>query len=313
MARLPFGPEIIHIIGTNGRAWREAGTLVELLMPIVSSGLMKGRSLLLTGLSLVALASGQTRPEPTFEVASVKPWTFVPGGGTGFRVEPGRVYCSNCLLVLMLNKAYGVPTLRIIGPKWLLDFQGGPTFYQLDARFPLGTSGTLVPAMMRQMLAERFHLLAHVESRDTPVYALRVATGGLKMKPKEIASAQNDASAPAPKAILGGLDTRTGVVKLHGDMTLTSLAESLRADREVIDETGIAGEFEVLLTARIPALPQFAPSLQVNSQLDDSDPAVQNVPSIFSEIQKLGLRLEPTRAPLDYLVIERMDRIPTPN
>jgi len=81
-------------------------------------------------------------------------------------------------------------------------------------------------------------------------------------------------------------------------------------DREVVDETGETGAFDIQLNARIltrRTVPAGIP------QWTDDDPRVVNIPSIFSEIQRLGLRLEAAHAPIEHLAIDAAESIPTPN
>jgi uncharacterized protein (TIGR03435 family) len=254
-------------------------------------------------LVLSPVVFGQSAIDPKFDVVSIKPGAFVVGG-IAINVEPGRVWCTSCALVSLLSKAYGTPIRRIDGPSWLF---GAQSWLQLDSRFP-NSQAESIPAMIRQMLEDRFHLVAHVEQRQTRVYALTVEPEGLKIKP----SASQDPSQPAARA-LSRLDTRSGVVRVHGSMTLASLADFLRMDSDVIDETGQNGRFDVNLDAKLPALPRLSASAVLASPLDESDPARLDAPSIFVEIKKLGLRLVPSRAPIDFLVVEQIDRVPTPN
>jgi uncharacterized protein (TIGR03435 family) len=82
-------------------------------------------------------------------------------------------------------------------------------------------------------------------------------------------------------------------------------------DRDVVDQTGDPAEYEIDLDSRISA-PRHRPQLSAYQWADD-DPRLANIPSIFSEIQKLGLKLEPSRAPIEHLVIDRIESLPTPN
>lgn len=127
---------------------------------------------------------------------------------------------------------------RIAGPEWLLDWsKPGSGYYQFDARFP--EDPRIDSAMMRQMLTSRFHLVVLVE-RPTRVYALRVGPDGLTIKP----SAPKDPSQPPGQPNIRGFDTRVGVVRVLGLMTLVALAISYKMDMDVVDETGRDGTFD---------------------------------------------------------------------
>ncbi len=255
----------------------------------------------------------------SFDVVSVKPAT--PGGGDSvLHFEPGRVHCR-CLLNQLVQSAYDMRLTRVAvgqGLQWLLDpsismnSMNGPFVYELDARFPAGTGTAQVSAMMRQMLADRFHLSAHRETRDDAVYILSVAPGGLKLEARP-PSPPADPSAPPVRQSLIGAESRTGALHVHGAMSLGKLAFFLsnQMDREVIDMTGREGEFDIFMDARIPTMRAPLPG----SILQRQDPGAvpDGLGSIFSEIRTPGLRLEPGRAPVEHLVIDSVERVPTPN
>ena len=280
-------------------------------------------SILLVAITALVSAYGQEAKAPAFDVVSVKPYDLTSNrpGNTGFHIEEGRVYC-NCALSLMLQNAYGLRPYRMIGPQWLLnpwDTGHVPVLYQLDARFPEGATIHDVPAMMRIMLADRFHLRAHREFRNEPVYALRIAPGGLKLALSPPA-APPDPSLPPPPIFLFpsvtpgsfSMNGNSGELKVHGSFTMATLVWFLSTDmdREVVDQTGETGTFDIQLDARILSRRSVSAGIQ---QWADDDPRVVNVPSIFSEIQRLGLRLEPARAPVEHLVIDSVESTPTPN
>jgi uncharacterized protein (TIGR03435 family) len=173
--------------------------------------------------------------------------------------------------------------------------------------------------MMRIMLADRFQLRAHKEFRNDPVYALRIAPSGLKLALSPPA-APPDPSLPPPPIFLfpsvtpgsWSMSGNSGELKVHGSFTMATVVWFLSSDmdREVVDETGETGAFDIQLDARILSRRNLPASI---AQWADDDPRVVNIPSIFSEIQRLGLRLEPARAPVEHLVIDSAESIPTPN
>ncbi len=279
----------------------------------------------LASLVLIAITAYSQEPkEPAFDVVSVKPYDLTSNrpGNTGFHIEEGRAYC-NCALSLMLQNAYGLKPYRMIGPPWLLSFWNNtghvPMLYQLDARFSGSATIHDVPAMMRIMLADRFHLKAHREFRNEPVYALRIAPGGLKLASSP-PPAPPDPSLPPPPIFMfpsvtpgsWSMAGNSGELKVHGSFTMATLVWFLSTDmdREVVDETGATGAFDIQLDARILSRRSAPAGI---TQWADDDPRVVNVPSIFSEIQRLGLRLEAARAPIEHLVIDAVESIPTPN
>ena len=148
---------------------------------------------------LPALAVAQTGPDKlTFEVASVKPATppSNPGmlmirmqGGPG-TPDPGQISYTNVTQRLLLAKAYGVQDYQISGPA-TIDSER----YEVVAKVPKGTTAEQFKVMLQNLLAERFQLTLHHESRKLPLYALVVAKNGPKLK--EAAAAAPDADAAA--------------------------------------------------------------------------------------------------------------------
>jgi uncharacterized protein (TIGR03435 family) len=263
---------------------------------------------------VVAVSRGQQIPQ--FEVVSVKPFELVEavrqGGGTGFHVESGRVHC-NCGLRLMIENAFNIRPHLMVGPPWLFNPKGygAPEVYQLEARYAGDGSKQTVAAMMRQMLTERFHLSAHVEARDEPVYVLRVAPDGPKLTPHV---APPDGAVPAPRTALRmGINLSNGNVDIDGPVSIARIVAAINPsiDRQIIDETGLEGEFEIKLHARIPLSP-LPPGMEfVHRPPEGTLP--DGVPSIFTEIRSLGLELKASHAPIDHLIIDKVDKIPTEN
>jgi uncharacterized protein (TIGR03435 family) len=149
--------------------------------------------------------------------------------------------------------------------------------------------------MMQSLLAERFKLAIHRESKELPVFALVAAKGGSKLKP-----------AGDPKADDG--DFTWGRGRIRGmAVTLPEIAEMLSGDlkRTVLDRTGIAGRYDFTL--------EYAPEIiepAVNPNEKTADP---NGPSIFTALQEqLGLRLEASKGPVQILVIDHVEK-PTEN
>jgi uncharacterized protein (TIGR03435 family) len=132
-------------------------------------------------------------------------------------------------------------------------------------------------SLMRQILEERFGLKYHGESRELPVYFLVVAKQGSKLH--ESATEENSSSVGPGK-----------FTAHHCKMSGLAFSLSGKADRMVIDKTGLTGEYDVELT--------WAPDGQPDAG-----------PSIFTAVQEqLGLKLEPAKAPVDVVVIDHLER-----
>jgi uncharacterized protein (TIGR03435 family) len=232
---------------------------------------------------------------PAFEAASVKPGTPVqmPAGSrvksTGARrsEDPGRITYQNTTLLDVLMRAYDVKRRQISGPAWLDN-----ETYDIVATFPTGASKEQIPAMLQNLLAERFKMTVRVESRPERVYALTAGKNPRLKKSEDTESTRVDFDAKGHTEFIGyTLPAFTGA--------LTNLL-----DRSVVDSTGLTGRFDISthLELALPAPPGSASA-------DASDPA----PSIFTAMQELGLKLEAKEGSVKYIVIDKADRVPTAN
>ena len=247
----------------------------------------------------VALSAQQAPPVPagetaSFEVASVKP----NKSGASNAVPPSRANgsysVSNVALKSIIANAYEVRIFQIAGdPAWLTSER-----FDIIARGREGTPDRLRPAMLRTLLAERFKLAAHFETREQQVYALVLARSdgrpGPQLKP----------SSPSAGGAKSGLVTTSvdnGVARIQGSrVPLDNFALVLSSSvfsRRVIDRTGLGGEFDLDL--------RFTP--------ESSTAVAPEFPSIFAAVQEqLGLKLQSERAPVPVLVIDSVDR-PSPD
>jgi uncharacterized protein (TIGR03435 family) len=147
------------------------------------------------------------------------------------------------------------------------------------------------------MLADRFQLKLHTEKRDMPVYALVVAKGGAKVTPSQ---PDPPPDPDHPKPYTSQLQLDLGFIGGHG-LTMDTLAQLLWTRREigsrkVMDRTGLTGKYDFKL--------KWTP---------EGDPDDAGGASIFTAIQEqLGLKLEPTKVPMDVVVIDNVEK-PTAN
>jgi uncharacterized protein (TIGR03435 family) len=231
-------------------------------------------------------AQAQASPEAgaSFDVASIK---FHPGP-INFSADPsirGRsVTGTASTLFDLITNAYGVRYDQISGgPKW-----ASSDAYDIAAKAE--GEGTLTKdearRMMQTLLADRFQLRIHREAREVQAYALVVGKNGHKLK-------ESSADAPGDNVV------RTGRAGMHMEATrgtMENLARQLAgtADRPVVNRTGLTGYYAFTFDW-IPANRTPEP---------DSD-----VPSMFTAIQEqLGLKLEPTRAPYQMLIIDHAEK-----
>jgi uncharacterized protein (TIGR03435 family) len=205
-------------------------------------------------------------------------------------------------LTVLIELAYNVSLLQIDGgPSWVRSER-----YDVDARAEGSATFEQMRPMLQSLLADRFKLTLRRETRQSPVYDLLPDRGGLKITPmKEGSCLPADQAIPfGPLTTCGGLRRQftpeRHVVEAVG-IPMTKLVELLSDDlgRVVIDKTGFSNLFSFRL--------EFAPvALQV-AQADSS------VPPLFGALQEqLGLKLEPSRGPVEVLVIDSVER-PTPD
>jgi uncharacterized protein (TIGR03435 family) len=263
--------------------------------------------------SLVAPAHAQAAA-PSFEVASVKPVAepkvpaFLPekgryNGGPGSKT-PGKFECKEVTLKSLLARAFKLPPTRISGPDWL-----DTARYDIVAKLDPETTPENFRLMLQSLLAERFSLRFHRETKATPVYLLTVGKNGPKLQPVRKAPEYNDESdrtaatqasmmknmAELKARIAAGGARSNSMLGLNG--TAAQFAETLssHADREVLDRTELKGEYFFQLS--------WTP-----------DPNATSEPSLFAAVQEqLGLKLQPAKEAADIIVIDHGERIPAGN
>jgi uncharacterized protein (TIGR03435 family) len=230
-------------------------------------------------LSLALTATlGSAQTPPAFEVASVKlsPQRTGEAGYTRVDADAAQVRYSNVPLVNLIAIAYRFDSRLIQGPPWVSDQS-----YDITAKLPEGSSKENIPEMLQTLLADRFKLAIHRESKDQRVYFLVAGKDGPKLK--------NATESPHGQLTPNSLMGRS--------MTMGSLASLLAhaVHYQVMDKTGVTGSYDIDL--------RFAPENSKEAGLD-----------IFGAIQEqLGLKLEPGRAPVETIVVDRAERTPAEN
>ena len=239
-------------------------------------------------------------PPPRFEVASVK--HADPGlQGARQRFLPGgRFSGENVALEFVLQQIYGVRSFQIIATpqsKAIIS-DGVDRRYQIEAKGPESASQDELKEMLKTLLADRFRLRLHKETRDLAVYALVIGKDGVK--------------GARDKGDRGGglLSMLPGWIR--GDGTTTrALAEELsgRVDRPVVDLTNLTQVLDFDLTwtpdGTASDIPGCPPSFQEMAKRFKFTLAPTGCPSLFTAVQEqLGLRLESQLAPTEVLVID---------
>ena len=249
-------------------------------------------------------AHAQQPSQPRFEVASIKE-NKTNDGIVAIQTQKGRYVARGFTLAALIRNAYRVQEFQIIGgPEWINSerFDVEATFAEVDA--------PQVYLMLRALLAERFKLAVHNETRERPIFALTLARADQRLGPGLQKSTTDCATAKGPDACGGTV--APGFIRLRG-RTMAQFAESLSMltntgsslNRLILDRTGLDGPYHVTLKFTPDNIPPVSiPGL----------PAVDsNGPSIFTALQEqLGLKLEASNGMVQVLVIDSAAR-PTPN
>jgi uncharacterized protein (TIGR03435 family) len=239
---------------------------------------------------------------PVYDAVAIKP-NKSGSGSTRISTNDGRFQASNVSIVQLVAYAYDIRTGLISGISgWADSARYDINAKQIDYDPKVSETKEQRQAMMAAMLVERFHLKAHVEVKELPVYDLVVTKDGPKFK-------ENPAPPPDPddpkKSSSRG---NTGINGHNGNIELTATAIpvaglvgalSNQIDRTVIDKTGLKGDydFHMKFTSENsqPPLPDDAP------------------PLLFTAIQEqLGLKLVASKGPVNTVVVDHVEQ-PTEN
>jgi uncharacterized protein (TIGR03435 family) len=287
---------------------------------------------------------GQSGDEkPAFEVASIKPSPPPAGGririgmnGGPGTPDPGRYTCTFCTLLMLITQAYDVPRFQISAPDWLDDVH-----FEIVAKVPRGATKEQFRLMLQTLLAERFKLTLHREKKDMPGYQLLVAKNGPKLK-ESMEDPESNADAAGPPPLPAGppkmdkdgypiLPHRQGTMMFMGigrarmqaeKETLEHFATQLSGlvGKPVTDATGLKGKYDFTLTfapepgqgflTRLPPPPGGPPGPDAGTPATPQD----SLPTVFTALQEqLGLKLEQKKGPVDTLVIDHAEKVPTEN
>ena len=278
--------------------------------------------------SLVAAIAAQ---EKAFEAASVKRFE----GDAFVRpivVRPGQLYAAAAPLRELVQAAYGVERNQVVdGPGWV-----DTTLFEVNAATTPGSTTEDVRLMLRALLVDRFGLATHREQRDLPVYILLKADRpGRQLKPsgtacREVTAPTGAPMPPPPPPAPAGLASETLLNQPRVDgrcpsmlfpghlsmrtvpMSIVALQLSRLLRRQVIDRTGLDGTYDLDLT--------YAPDSSIGTAGPVGDAGIiggsadggprtsgqDDAPALSTALRdQVGLRLEPTRLPIDVVVIDR--------
>lgn len=224
-----------------------------------------------------------------------------PQGGPG-TADPGRVHYPFISLKELVKSAYPAKDYELVAPGWM-DAQT----FEIDATMPPSTTKEQFQVMLQNLLAERFKLKIHRETRKMPVYSLVVSKGGPKLGP----AGSIHQNATFPDGTTHRLDNQ--LVRFPGRVgtpskwiglstTMKDLADALREEiqRPVTDDTGLKDKYDFTLAFSQDATGAAAGTTEV-------------LPDIFSALRSIGLRLDAATAPMEVTVIDHIEKTPTGN
>ncbi len=297
-----------------------AAAFAALIGPVVSGIVSGARLRAQPAPAIVVTPSG-----PKFEVASIKPAPLTygpPPANAGIRIDAARVDIGYWSISQLIARAYGLPRYQLSAPGWTFNQR-----FDVAAKFPEGATPFQLPQMLQWLLAERFGLVAHVETRELAGFALLVGKNGAKMKPGEPDS--DAAQEPVPTSRLARMGHTLDMLWSYDEKALGSSVSpvavnllrfnarrmpmeglaQLLADRlnvPVIDMTGLQGDYyQVTLDLPIPGAPAGEPVAGL--------PPVDPIGAMLATVEKLGLKLERRKTPIEVLVVDSVNRLPTAN
>ena len=195
-----------------------------------------------------------------------------PDGVSG--PSPGGIRFDNITLYNLILNAYHLSQFQLAGgPKWVASEP-----FNIEARFP-AEARKQMPEMLQTLLADRFKLVVHRETRILPVFYLTVAKGGAKLEKTNPDEEGHTGSSSGPRQ----LKATAASLSMLANMLIGAVGAPVE------DKTGIEGAYNFNL--------QFAP-MQGATPEDDARP------SLFSALQQIGLKLEPFKGPVEMLVID---------
>jgi uncharacterized protein (TIGR03435 family) len=257
-------------------------------------------------------ATGIVAQSYTFEAASVKPASPDNPPGQGLSRAPGgRFTAVNAPLRFLIVYAYQLQGYQLIGaPDWIAN-ERFDIVAKMDGDPPTIVTGGPDPFRLatQTLLADRFGLVVHRETRELDIYALTMARPGgkpglaLKPSPQDCAAMATAAKASptAPGAdgappFICGQSIGPGRIRFGGyPLSLFANGLSNQVGRAVLDRTGLSGNWAFELT--------YAPLTP------GAEPIDPDAPNLFTAIQEqLGLRLESTKGPVEVLVVDSVRR-----
>lgn len=227
----------------------------------------------------------------TFDVATIRLSKQTDFNG-GIKALPGGngYTAQNVPVKLMISLMYRIAMRQISGgPDWLNSDR-----YNIEAKTDGSYSIDDLHTMYQNLLVDRFNLKFHIETKEGPVFALLIDTPGSKLKVNESTQDYKIPITFSPQGVVGA--------RVPMPYFCWWLSQQLQnTQRPVVDLTGLKQNYDFTLT--------FLPELPPDFSKENLPPEVRDRPSLFDALkQQLGLKLVPQKGPIDYMVIDHIDR-----
>jgi uncharacterized protein (TIGR03435 family) len=265
-------------------------------------------------IAAVSALLGQSGGTPQFQSVSIKRNT----SNWNERFQHPMGMGANASLRLLIQFAYAphdsphwlpLPASQVVGgPAWI-DSEG----FDIDTK-PANPDPKQQWLMWQNLLADRFQLKLHRETRELPVYIMSAAPGGLQLPPAKNVVCVEFAPGTRPRPVPGKVDCgyvagpiggyTAGLLHIEGSkVRMAGLVRELALilDRPILDRTGFTGEFDLNLS--------FAADDSIKAMPRQKQPSDPNLPNLLTALeQQLGLKLVPAKAPVEVLVVDHAER-----
>jgi uncharacterized protein (TIGR03435 family) len=275
-------------------------------------------------------------PHLQFDVASVKANKSGPTMMM-MRMLPTSFNVTNLPLRTLIMQAYRLSNYQLTGGPGWIDSER----FDIVAKAPEGASPEQTPLMLRGLLAERFKLKVHGETRETQIYALTVARSDGKLGPKlskstddcdkilaerraAAAAARAGGAGPVPFTPPGANEKPVCTINMRptpvangmpvlifrgGGQSMQAIVSQISGflNKRVVDRTGLTGlydfEMQFSMGAQMPLL-----TTQTQGAGATTTAPIDDGPTMFDAVRELGLKLETERGPVEHLVIDSVER-----
>jgi uncharacterized protein (TIGR03435 family) len=236
-------------------------------------------------LACLAISSAVRAQQPAFAVATIRPSSsevkFEHDGET--ETSPVTLEMHDVTVHTCIKWAYGVQDSQISGPAWLDSER-----YDLVAKADTPATNEQMKLMLQTLLADRFQLAFHHQSKESKAFALTVAKGGPKLSP-----------AAAPDAKPFRQNSANGTIAKS--MTIRDFADFISGPLQmpVVDETGLTGKYDFAI--------DFTPYLPDAKNMGPDRPDATSI--LMAALQgELGLKLESRKTQVDVMVIDHVEK-----